>query len=50
MVYYDREFDGWRTTYCGLYHFIFETKEEAEKKEKKLLTNSSKYDIITIVN
>ena len=36
MVFFDREFDGWRTTECGLFHCMFETKEEAEEKEKQI--------------
>lgn len=36
MVFYDYEFDGWRTTECGFYHCIYKTREEAEKKEQQM--------------
>ena len=42
MVFFDREFEGWRTTECGLFHCMFKTREEAIKKEKQLKKQKAK--------
>lgn len=36
MVFWDAEFDGWRTTECGFFHCMYHTREEAEKKEQEI--------------
>lgn len=42
MVFFDREFEGWRTTECGLFHCMFKTKEEAEEKERRIKEDKKK--------
>ena len=36
MIFFDREFEGWRTTECDLFHCIFETEKAAKEKEEQI--------------
>lgn len=44
MVYYDDEFDAWRSTECGLFHAMYHSKEEAEVAEPKLREFMKEYN------
>lgn len=33
MIFFDDEFDAWRSTECGLFHAMYHTRQEAERAE-----------------